>query len=227
MAAYLLFIDGAMPADTGTLLGKYDLAEVQREAAALTWLYCQAGPGGKPGMLGFWMDHTLLRSHSYQPDTQKWIAVPHALGGVWLGTYADDPLRPSDLLRSKPYERCLPCRLEDGNDWLVPIASWLPHVWGQDSTGAFTRKPADRFASYCQSAEAVFQFFAGAVGSDQPKFEIDCQWSFICEALSLNYRLCPAVVSALGLIGDNSGPRVLAATVEMVLTRDVEDQKKS
>lgn len=221
MAAFMIFVDAAMAADANTLVAEKGLQAIEAGASRLTWAMSMNGPGGVQGMIGFWIDPEMLKSNSYQPDKQKWVSIGE---GTWLGTYLDDPVKPSDLLKTKPYEKSLPCLLEDGNTWMIPVARWLPHVWGQDTAGVFSRLPADHFTDFCKQAEEVFQYFVGSDGKD---LEIQCQWGFVCQALSLNYRLCPSIISALKLIGDISGGRILAATVEMTLTRDVEDQKKS
>lgn len=222
MAAFMIFVDAAMAADANTLVAAKGLQAIEAGASRLTWAYSMTGPGGVPGMIGFWIDVDMLKSNSYQAEKQKWVSIGE---GTWLGTYLDDPVKPSDLLKAKPYEKSLPCLLEDGNTWMIPVARWLPHVWGQDASATPTRVPADPFVEFCKQAEEIFQIFMGAeTGKD---LQFADQWSFVCQALSLNYRLCPAIVSALKLIGDKSGGRVLAATVEMQLTIDVEDQKKS
>lgn len=226
MAAYMIFVEGAAPTEVNQLTTKYGIQEIEEGASRLTWLSSQDGPSGKPGMLGFWMDSQDLRANTYEADSQKWVVVPNELGGLWLGTLIDEPLKPDDILKLAPYQRSIPCLLEDGNSWSVPIAKWLPHVWGQDAKGSFVRQPADAFTTFCAEAERVFQFFVAA-GTGEGDFAVDCQWSFICRALSLNYRLAPAIISALKLVGDYSGGRILAATVELQLSRDVEDQKKS
>lgn len=241
MAAYLLFVETTGPESGHNLCDRLGISQIERGECHLTWVPSETGPGGKPGMLGFWLDHQRAGQPQFTPDRQQWTAVPVGEGQlVWyVGTRCDEPLTPRDILRLKPHPRSLAVRLEDGQEWAVPVARWLPHVWGQDALGKMTRTPAHAYSEFCAEAEKVFQQLLGFASERSTPggvetgeqgsgdLQIECQWSFVCQALSLNYRLAPEIISALGLVGDASGPQVVCATVELSLINDVVNEKKN
>ncbi len=225
MSSYLIFVDEAPIHEANGLLARHGLADIERGANRMTWLDCQEGPGGKRGVLGSWMDPEKVQIASFQPDKQKWVPLLIETGAIWLGTSIDDGLRPDDILRSAPFPHSIPCLLEDGNLWMIPVARSLPHILGQDAKGVPTRTPADPFVEFCAGAEEAFQFFATADKGGAMTGEVG--WPFVCQALALNHRLAPPIISALRLVSDKACGRIVLATIEMQLIRDVEAEKKN
>ncbi len=224
MAAYLLFAEGETA--PGGILERLGLADAFSGENAMTWMECPKGPEGRRGLLGFWLSAEMAGLAGFNAAQQRWLKVPGEQGPpLWLGTWNDHPLRPRDIQRLKTFEPSLPAVLEDGNAWQIPVAKWLPHRWGQNDAGQFVRTPAAEFAEFCREAEVVYQYFVSR--RDDAPMIIECQWSYVCRALALNYLLEPRIISALGLVGDRSGGRILAATVEMTLIEAVEDEKKN
>ena len=220
MAAYMLFVEGRT--DGAGLVAELDLEEIERDHSALIWSASDSGPGGKPGMLGYWIDNERAGSPRFEAHRQKWIA---ASGNLWVGTHLEAPLRPQDIQRAEPAStaNCW-IALEDGNEWLIPCASGLPHLWGEDAEGNFTRTPKDTYKEFCAEAGRVYQLF---VEHDETSsaWNIAADWDYVCRALSLNYRLARPIISALGLIGDRSGAALLAATVGLRQIRTTEADK--
>lgn len=231
MAAYMIFAEGET--QTSGLTERLGIAEIEIGEPRLTWLRCEVGPGGKPGLLGFWMDPDHVGAQAFDPSAQRWVLVPSER--FWVGTHLSSPLKPKDIQRINTHNS-IEVRLEDGNKWKVPKAGYLPSYHGEDATGAFRRQPRDEFSEFCHQAEAIFQHFVDQMLARRldPEAEqknlpikVQGQWEYVCHALSLNYRLARPIISALQLIGDESGALLLLATVEMDLAADVENEKKN
>jgi hypothetical protein len=221
VAAYMLFIEGASSSEANGLVARFGLESIERDESRLTWIDAIDGPGGKPGMIGSWVDPENLAVATFQPSGQKWTQLESAAGSAWVGTSLTSPLKPVDIQRRSMFEQSVSCLLADGNRWRVPIAAHLPHTWGEDAKGEFTRKPSKLYADFCREAADVMKYFAAAAaGSGDLK--VEAQWSFACEALKLNYRLAPPIITALGLIDDRAGGRVLLGTIGMELSSEVQ-----
>lgn len=231
MSAYLIFVDG-LEHDANRLVAELGLEQIERGESGLVWLRVEdGGPGGRPGMLGFWMDMRHSGNEWYRPETQRWTRAPG--GKFWVGVNLDRPLTPADIERKNlPRCRTKGIQLEDGHLWQVPIAKSLPHVWGLDEQGRVDRRAADPFADFCGQAEKLFQLFALTNQPTQLALELgddflSRNWDYDCQALGLIYKLAPPVISALGLLGDMSAAMVMAATMELEAIEAVESQKKT
>ncbi len=231
MSAYLIFVDGWRE-DTSALVEELGLAEIQRGESHLTWArVAEPGPGGQPGMLGYWFDSICAGIERYRPDAQRWSAAPGKK--FWVGINRDRPLMPEDIRRRQP-PHCTTStvELEDGNTWQVPIARSLPHLWGQGDDGQFERRPKEPFVAFCHEAERIFQLFA--IKDDPTRLAIELgedfhskHWTYVCQALGLLYKLAPPVISTLGLFSDVSAARALTRTLELEAIGQVESQKKT
>jgi hypothetical protein len=223
MAAYMIFVEGMeMSSRTADITESLGIGEIELGESHLTWLQTADGPTGKPGLLGFWMDPENAGLRGYEPDNQKWVTSPD--GTFWIGAINDRPLGPGDVERIKTHDGSLSVTLEDGNDWEIPIARCLPHRWGQNGVGIPLRIPTEKYRVFCQQADGIFQQLAGYSGSED--LEVSGPWSYVCDALSLNYRLSPAIISALGLVGDESGGAIIRATIEWEkITKDALQKK--
>lgn len=222
MAAYLIFVEGVKRSDTEGLIKELGLEKIERGGSALMWSQVMEGPGGQAGLIGGWMQNSL--QPAYKPNVQKWCKAPG--GKFWVGTWDEWPVQPDDLLRNDTAGRAYPIKLEDGNDWMIPVARWLPHRWGMDDSGKCCRVPAPGYAEFCLEAEKLYQRFVEAAQIDGPML-IETEWDYVCDALAMNYRIAPAIVSVLGLVGDDSGPMILAATIEWSGIKDVDREKKN
>lgn len=221
----MLFFPEATADQAAGLLEGAGLAELQTPDIdpTIMWIASPHGPSGKPGMLGFWFDHEVAGAGAFRPDSQDWKLAPSER--FWVGTHRAHPLRPENIERSGRPEMTLPVTLNDGNAWQIPVARYLPHIWGQDAAGEFTRTPEARFKWFCREAEEVARQFAEQAAGGH--MTLQCEWEYICTALALSYRLTREIVSALALIGDLSGAKLLAATVELELIQHVAQQKKT
>jgi len=227
----MLFVEG-LNHDANRLVAELGLEEIERGESSLVWLRSEHdGPGGKPGMIGFWMDMRHSGNEWYRPDAQRWTLAPG--GKFWVGVNLDRQLTPSDIERkNQPRCRTKAVQLEDGHFWHVPIAKSLPHLLFLTDDGIADRRPTEPFAEFCAETEKLFQMFAL---TDQPtqlalnlgEDFLTTNWKYDCRALALIYKLAPPVISALGLLGDLSAAVIMAATMELEAIATVESQKKT
>lgn len=226
MSAYMLFVDGETSGHK--LTEKLGISQIELGENHLTWVFCAgAGPGGQAGMLGFWLDDRCAGHRAFEPEKQTWVAVPVSEGTpqYYVGTHNDQPLEPGDIIRLKPAERSVMVELEDGQKWGVPVAKWLPHRWKLDAEGQVSRQPAAPFADFCSKAADIVQQIMGF--DAEKNLEIAFEMAYVCQALAINYRLAPPIISALDLLGDKSSPAVMMATIEFPEIQDVELEKKN
>ena len=221
MAAYLIFVEGVKRSDTEGLTKELGIENIERGGSGLMWSQVQDGPSGAAGLLGGWMQDSL--QPMYKPNVQQWRKAPG--GKFWVGTWNEWPLKPGDVARNDMPGRSYPIKLEDGNEWLIPVARWLPHLWGMDDEGKSRRVPAPAYVEFCKQAEDVFQEFCRTARGEAPTLTAD--WEFVCEAMAINYRLAPPIISVLGLVGDSCGATILSATVEWAWIEAVESEKKN
>lgn len=179
-----------------------------------------AGPAGMGGMF-FWpkLDGRDCFD-GFDLGKQTW----RDCGKFWLGWETGRPVHPEAIGWRKQY-LSLPVVLADGNAWQIPIAGRLPRNWGCDSAGKLQLSLKPEFAEFCQLAERVFVAITSA-GQGEQDLELPEAWDYCCQALALNYRTCPQIIAALGLLDDTNFLDVLAATIELPLARQVEEDFK-
>jgi len=223
MSAYLLFVEGASPNTANDLPNQLGIGQiVGRGEPGLLWVHCQAGPGGKPGMLGGWCVHA--ETPTFNPAKQEWRRAPSE--NFWVGQWRDRPLTPEDIVRQNVGAVCYSVPLEDGQKWLIPAARWLPHLWTMNKELKRIRVPVAEYVEFCEQADVVFQAFVKNAAGGQ--FEIECEWEFVCRAIEINYRLAPEIIATLKLIGDRTGSSILTAVIEWEgITKVVQEKKNA
>jgi len=244
--SYLLYLPGVKTGsdDAYARLGLYDLVKDGGPLAAHG-----AGPDGGHGLLAGWGTIEEPPDLTWREMGQTWKSVggrQTAVGGeeespsayrlpstaYWLGKSDTKPVEPRTIARATQ-KRGIWVELADGQRWLVPVARQLPHLWGIDDAGEPCRTPANGYAEFCATSRRVYEAFMAPPKGDSSGdgnsivFTDADAWRYLCTALALNYHLNPAVVSFLGLIDDASFVRVMAATIEFDLLREVEEQKKT
>jgi len=229
MAEYMIHVPGRKAGQTHGLLAELGLDGLA-DKQNMTWLD-SPGPAGD-GLLGSWCNIGQGNSASvmaFQPELQRWEAGPGGrdlpAGRFWLGQEIRRPVQPHDILRVETH-RGRWVALADGNQWLIPVARHLPHSWGLDEAGDVCRKPKQPFAAFCGSAGAIFLELTQRVAGAMP-LTLSCEWSYVCQALAINYKLTPEVISFLGLLDDDAAAAVAAATIELDLIEQVADEKKN
>lgn len=183
------------------------------------------GPDGDVGTFYFWCDPTRQSRQmplTYNEGIQKWTRASQTM---WIGEERGLKIEPHDLARLEQYSS-LEVMLADGQMWKVPITAHLPRTWGLGVDGAFTRAVRPEFREYCELSEDVWNSVVMGKESDA-RVQIPKAWDYCCRALALNYRVCPEIVSHLGLIDDSVVAKVLGASIELDQIEEVAELKKN
>ena len=241
MAGYLLYIPGARGADPEHL-ANVGLAELGTDRLP-EFADCLAGPDGQQGLLAFW--HVGGQSPPVNTLLYNWRPAPRdkrtglAAKRFYLGILAGEQILPQDIqrdvLRSGYWVQAA-----DKQRWQIPAAEQLPHQHGLDEEGEFVRLPAAAFRTFWeQSRQYAVQFFKAcdqlellqatlrqAPEETEIEFTIAQTWDFCCQALSINYRLAPSLVSLLGLIDDDTMSAIVKAAIDLPVLLEVKREKK-
>lgn len=159
----------------------------------------------------------------YFPAQQDWQEADK--GKFWVGKEKDNPPRPIDLQRTELIDGHY-TKLEDGQDWLVPVArvfpqgTMLPQSLILGPNGELVKEILPRYAKLGQRAEKVWLEFKRQMGTltegeTSESMDLKTQWDIAIEALSINYRLGPWEVSFLNLLTTENISRILSALVDI------------
>lgn len=212
MAGYLLFF----PDQHGTATAYMHQVGLGSLLADGSPMFTEAhqGPDGRPGAVCWW-DNPLrpesTPSQGYCPKTQDWEPCKPcgelAAGRFWLGRERERLPGPRDLERRRMLDG-IPVQLEDGNEWIAPVAKRVPVIFGMDDAGKLAVHPKRQFFAFHSAAMKAREEWVLTENSTVPyldgmRFAVDC--------LSQNYRLNWDIVSWLGLLGDDSMCDVILA----------------
>ena len=202
------------------------------------WKEVEEGPDGNRGMLLTWVNKSSRYGPKFDPENQTWTPAPATAGGAtsegdyWIGQYTgDNKPSPSDLAHRNQFQG-LDTTLADGNTWTIPVARKLPHRHALNpETGEHRRVIDSRYAMYWEvSTRTAIEVFrqlemvewirdselAGEMPADTAaEVTVENAWDFVCQALSINYRLTPAIISELGLIDDSAMISCVIAALEL------------
>lgn len=119
-------------------------------------------------------------------------------GRYLVGLDARRPPAPHELLKGQLYDGA-PVALGDGHLWVVPYAQALPFDLVRNAqTGALQHEVRPAFYAFWATALGLQRVF-DAHSAGQPLPSQEEQVAFLEEALRLNYRLTPEVISWLRL----------------------------
>lgn len=196
------------------------------------------GPDGGGGMYATWLPHSdvALDPPLRLVPEQKWVESSDKL---WVGYEPERRPNHDDLIRQKTYSGNW-LVLNDGQQWMIPSIQQLPHMHGLDKDGQFIRKVVSRYQEFCQKAweycedlaetigalEAVRQFSNKDQADEVVRISAPDGWEFACEALAMNYRLNPIIVSALELTLEIHTVSIISCVVELTQIADVLQTKK-
>ena len=228
MAAFLYFLPG-----------RRDVSRESVESAGITAVddlssvsFCETerGPDGGAGIIFAVEPKTeggKLPKVGYYPKTQQWQSFNK--GKYWIGYVQALPPFPADLRKTEVIDGHH-AMLDDGNDWLIPIArvfgtgSALPQslILGPDGELVMEAMPA--FAKLSAQADRVFSAFLDG-GEDLTLQEC---WDIALSALQQNYRLSGPEVSLLRLLNTTNVQTVLGNLIDLpAIMEAVNNQKKS
>lgn len=164
------------------------------------------GPGGLPGQLVTWNDDPV-----YLPESQTWFQSRQ--GSYWYGWNGQPS--PESLRRSHQVGGAV-WLMGDGQDWMLPKAANLPQTIDLDAEGKLIRVPTALTKSFAPKAAEALAACLDFARNQTGKFpwSIEQRFSYLCEALAVNYRLVPDVIARLGLILDDQIFRLIANTTD-------------
>lgn len=247
MAHYLIYVPSVQGANDKHLLDR-GLGDLCRDRGP-DWIDVTRGPDGGRGMLCTWrtMEPDVDPAFEINLDRQVWVKGPGneeagiVHGSYWIGHETDRPPTPLNLARPTQHPGRM-VMLKDGFPWLIPEAMQLPHLVGLDpETGAVTLRHTREFEAFCRQSEDFAYVMCQQIGlleqlqkarPNTPAREISIDfplkdaWSFATTALSLNYRVCPAIVDYLGLFTRHEIVAVVAATISLPDILEVRDDQK-
>jgi len=187
-----------------------------------TYQAMSPGPNGSAGVLFTLPGASGQCASSEAAGRATWAQVPNA--AVWVGFDPDDPPTPEDLARERQIDGH-GVTLEDGQQWLVPVARALaghcplPRRVSWDGAQWSPGEVLERYRDLEGHAQRLWGLVMGAAEAT-PETEAPPPITFADEcdiaaaALALNYRLGPAEISLLGLFSTESEARVALAIID-------------
>jgi hypothetical protein len=243
---YSLYFPGAGGIDPRPHLQRCGLADLSRDKVPEV-SRLDRGPGGKPGLLAAWRKGDAATDPPLAlTDTQDWQpcrpskAVGLAQGDYWVGIDRAKPPTPDQLPRKQQHAGYW-IQLADGQQWHCPAAAKLPHRHGLAEDGSYGRRISPEFAAFFDQSHTfaavmlqafgrleLLQQLEGDKAPQSLKVDIDLAeaFAFCCQALALNYRLCPEIVDRLGLLNDDGIRNILRAAANLPVLIEVSEQKK-
>ncbi|MGR3218599.1 MAG: hypothetical protein ACUZ8H_02115 [Candidatus Anammoxibacter sp.] len=182
---------------------------------------------GKPGVIiGFTHNHKPEEKNcpvGYFPDTQEWKKSVN--GKFWVGVYKDQKPTPSDLIKKEAI-RGHYVKLQDGNEWLIPLArvfpegSPLPHALVLGENGEIIQEALPEYAKFSKIGERIYR-----------EFKIQCkleeaaegytyltqveEWDAVTEALGINYYIDGEEISLLKLLTTANIAKIFQAIIDV------------
>jgi hypothetical protein len=246
MASYVIYIPGKSAANPQHL-HEVGLGDILADGASPEFIDVQKGPDGGSGVLCGWRKGDLATDcHLGVHESQQWIAATEdpelelPAKRWWLGVELQRKVQPEDIERSELLKGQY-VTLNDGASWLIPQVSLLPHNLNKASDGKWRRFPKPQYASWIQRADEYFRKIAEEtervriLADEDPEIDptqatfpvsINDGCQFACEALMINYRLAPDIISALDLLDDHAIAEVVVATIELDQILEVRELKK-
>lgn len=223
MSAFLYFIESQAVMNEAYLkvLGFEDM--YGKDLSSFTRCGANKGPGGAGGSV-ISMPHKLSKSKQpkagYYPENQKWVKHPEK--NYWIGIEKGNTPKPRDL-ESKELIAGYPQELEDGNEWIIPMArsiegSILPEVMALGPKGEMVRNVIPQFIEFSKKAERAWDML---VQDDDEKTNIlksilqdDEAIDIGIDAICLNYNLDKIHVLLLEIISTRNIKRILESIVD-------------
>lgn len=197
MGNICVFVPGS-PARQPETLDRLGLGTLRDEGVDVGFQDTLAGPDGMRGVLATFSGGA---NRPFGKDTLWHACRPQgslAKGRAFIGIHPNDPPGPDDLARTKQQKGEM-LRLEDGSDWLIPIARQLPCVLGLDDDGAVSKCVVARYRKFWEDAYRSVEWFT-VNEADETTINTTEGYTFACDALAVNYRICPDLVALLGLL---------------------------
>jgi len=226
MAAYQVYLPKRQGADPELLRAVGLGGILDQDATVNSCPIDRGGPDGGGGVLFFWGDTV----PGVRLPSQEWTpAKEHGklpAGRYWLGKEKNSPPHPAELLRENHLGGA-PVTLDDGNEWIVPIAQRLPHRVTLDAEGKPVRAPKRQYEEFYRRAVGFYQQIMAFDVDSGAEVRLEGAWPFAVEALSMNYRVDAAVIDWLELLDEVNIVRLIGATFELGVMMEIQSQKKT
>lgn len=235
MSDFFYFIPGVQAANE-KVVRERGLAD---RIVVYTSMQVHSGPGEKAGMLLRDNSHDKTTGNvrfGYFPDEQVWCEA----GGIWVGMSKADPPKPDDLRRDD-FINGHQVKLNDGNEWMIPVArafptgTNLPCSLSLGPDGELVFDILERYVPFSKHAERLFlEFYGGLAGESEEEVAErlhDLDWfNHAVEALAVNYRVGAQEVSLLKLLTTRNVFEVCRAVVDfpefVKRVQEMESKKK-
>ncbi len=120
----------------------------------------------------------------------------------------------------------LPVKLDDEQEWTIPVAKWLPRKYVIDElTGEPRLAVKPQYEEFYEQAERNYRVLMQRVPGED--ITVAGGWAFAERALSYNYRINADVMDWLGLVGEVSMLWLIGATFELTAMNEIDAQKKT
>lgn len=168
----------------------------------------------------------------HDAKTQAWRRVPGTV--AWVGMSNEDKHRPlPETLRRAQMANGYWYTLGDGNEWACPTAmhldgeSALPTSLDLDDAGAWTRSPNNSiYKELWGKAQSLYDHVFGELEDGVTEWDVAEYAPLAVDALAVNYRVGPAECALLGLLNEQTIPKVLGALIELPLLQEASDSLK-
>lgn len=209
---YLIFIPNANDATGPGKLAEVGLAD---HVAGAEFLVTDVGPENQAGVLIAWRKPGDGCDFCYAPERQTW--VPAAIAGElprgrYFVGFANEKLpRPEELQRPYPYRG--PVMDLAGAAWRIPAPKELPHDLILADDGSLKFQIQRQYHEYTLRAGTWLEMVQAAAEDAGAGLDYADMWAFVVQALRINYRITPEVVSYLRLFDQHNVIRALFAAI--------------
>jgi len=193
------------------------------------------GPDGGTGRLAYIDSHATGSRPIVTVDmqTQQWSEAARCgelkRGRYWLGVWSDAKPTPIDLCRPTTCDGT-PMELGDGNEWVIPIADFLPKRLTVDKdTGSQCEVVKDEYLKFTKRANSLFEHFLSEgflkAVDEGLVAHVPEGLSFASDALEINYRVNCDLVDLLGLVGQYDAFAIAEASTGIQMIRAAAQKK--
>ena len=200
------------------------------------------GPKKQRGIFASWGWGSKFQ---FDADNQIWkvlaanLDVGRTADQCYIGWDINYPPTPNDLAHREQHAGAY-ARLRDGFNYLIPEAWKLPPHFDKDAeSGEWIAGYSPEYVDFCKKAESIAYELADMCESleqariSNPNIKhhremtVADTFELACAAISINYRTCPEVIAALGLIQRPEAVRVITLAVGLNEILSEVSQKKT
>lgn len=198
----------------------------------------EESPSGKYGILLTYSsnkkDYQGEDITAYIPNEQVW----EEFDSYWIGYWKDKPPTPADLERDELVNGHK-VRLQDGNEWIVPVVRSFPEGTALPSSlkigkdGTLVTQVLPKYVSLCDRANTLYEWYHGAPDDTEDTIKEKVRLTdldilkLVYEALALNYRVTERELGLLNLITTYNIGDVLRSIIDWPTFQHLVDELES